>query len=257
MIIDMKTFVTNRDGNKIVTVVEGPKVKGKLAFVMHGLSGNKERITVRSVAEAFLENGYTVVTWDAVHTFGESTGGKFEDATITNYYVDLEDVIQWASTQDWYSEPFVLAGHSLGGIGTAMFAEKYPEKVSALAPLSTIISGKLSLQTREADFEKWKRDGIKTEISHDGKRTKILKWSHMEDRLKYDLLEDVERLTMPVLMIVGDRDISAPPEHQRILFDKLPGRKEIHIIKGAEHSFYEPSEQIELKQIVKNWIATI
>jgi len=253
----MKTFVTNRDGNKIATVVEGPAVKGKLAFVMHGLSGSKDRHTVRLVAEAFLENGYTVVTWDAVNTYGESIGGKPEDATTTDHYEDLEDVIKWSSTQDWYSEPFVLAGHSLGGIGTALFAEKYPEKVSALAPLSTVVSGKLKLQTKDSDFEKWKRDGVRVEMSHDGLRKKVLKWNHMVDALKYDLLDNVDKLTMPVLLVVGENDTSTPIAHQQILFDKLPGRKEIHIIKGAEHSFYEPNEQIELKQIVKDWIATL
>ena len=253
----MKTFVTNRDGNKIATVVEGPEVKGKLAFVMHGLSGRKDEKPIRSIIESFVEDDYTVVSFDAVHTFGESTGGLYEDATITNYYADLEDVINWASTQDWYSEPFALAGHSLGAICVALFAQKYPEKVSALAPLSTVISGKFSLQTQESDFDRWKREGTKTEMSHDGLRKKVLKWSHMEDRLKYDLLDNVDKLAMPVLMAVGEFDDITPIAQQQILFDKLPGKKEFHIIKGAEHSFYEPNEQIELKQIVKNWIATL
>ena len=41
----------------------------------------------------------------------------------------------------WYGEPFVLVGHSLGGISTALFAENYPDKVKALAPISTVVSG--------------------------------------------------------------------------------------------------------------------
>ena len=93
---------------------------------MHGLGGNKTQGHIRAMTEAFLESGYTVVTWDAVHTFGVSEGSNYEDATITNYYSDLEDVIAWAVPQSWYSEPFTLCGHSLGGISVALFAEKYP-----------------------------------------------------------------------------------------------------------------------------------
>ncbi|MCA1807000.1 MAG: alpha/beta hydrolase, partial [Actinobacteria bacterium] len=178
----MKLFIKNRDGNEVSVVVENPDNPGKLAFVMHGLSGNKEQPHVRAMVEAFLENGYTVVTWDAVHTFGESKGGLYEDATITNYYADLEDVIAWAEKQDWYVEPFVLCGHSLGGISTALFAQKYPEKVKALAPISTVVSGKLSFETKGDDLESWKREGVQVSKSHDGKRVKRLKWSHMEDR---------------------------------------------------------------------------
>jgi pimeloyl-ACP methyl ester carboxylesterase len=253
----MKTFINNRDGNKICVVVEEQQTTTKLAFVMHGLSGNKEEPHVRAMVEAFLEDGYTVVTWDAVHTFGESEGGDYEDATTSNYYADLEDVIRWAEKQSWYSEPFVLCGHSLGGISTALYAEKYPEKVSALAPISTVVSGELSLETKAHDLEAWKRSGIKVDMSRDGKLEKRLKWSHMEDRLKYDLLKDADKLTMPVLLAVGEKDTSTPPEHQQILFDALPGKKEMDVVAGALHSFYEPHEQQELKQIVKQWLQTL
>lgn len=253
----MKTFIKNRDGNEVAVVVQESDVTGKLAFVMHGLGGSKEQPHMLAMIEAFTDNGYTVVSWDAVHTFGESKGGLYEDATITNYYADLEDVIAWAKSQAWYTEPFVLCGHSLGGISTALFAEKYPEKIKALAPLSAVVSGKLSLQTKADDLETWERDGIRVTMSHDGKREKRLKWSHIEDRLKYDLLENVDKLTMPVLLIVGEKDDPTPPEHQQILFEQLPGKKEIHVIKGALHSFYEPHEQQEVKQLVSNWLKTI
>jgi pimeloyl-ACP methyl ester carboxylesterase len=255
----MKKFIKNRDGKKVCVVVEGPDTPAKLVFVMHGLGGDKAQGHIRAMAEAFIESGYTVVTFDTTNTFGESDG-NYEDATTTNYYADLEDVIQWATSQHWYKEPFVLVGHSLGGISTAMFAEKHPEKVKALAPISTVVSGKLSWEAHKMfpgeteNLDEWRRDGIRVTMSHDGKIEKRLKWSHMEDRLKYDLLPEANKLTMPVLMIVGEKDNSTPLVHQQILFDKLPGPKELHEIKGALHSFYEPQERDELKQLFKKWI---
>lgn len=254
----MKTFIEDRDGKKLCVVVEGPQDgPGKLAFVMHGLGGNKEQAHIRAMAEAFLELEYTVVTFDAAHTFGESEG-EYEDATITNYHADLEDVIAWAAAQRWYVEPFVLCGHSLGGISVALFAEEYPRKVRALAPISTVVSGALTFETHQMfpgleDLDQWKRDGFTVTKSHDGKRQKRLKWSHMEDRLKYDLLPGAGKLTMPVIMIVGEKDDRTPLLHERQLYDKLPGPKEIHVIPGARHSFYEPAEQAELKQLIKTW----
>ncbi len=251
----MKAFILNREGKKIAVVVEDKTSAGGLAFVMHGLGGWKEQLHVQAFAQAFRENDFTVVLFDATHSFGESEG-DYADATTTNYYQDLEDVINWAKTQTWYQEPFWLAGHSLGGISVALFGENYPDKVKALAPISTVVSGKISAESSEKEYlEEWKRTGwlSRPSLSRPG-LIKKLKWSEMEDRMKYDLLPKASKLTMPVLMIVGDRDYGTPPEHQKILYGALPGEKELHIIKGAPHTFMEPEHLKEITSIFDKWI---
>lgn len=142
----------------MVAIVEESLASQGLAFVMHGLGGFKEQPHIRVMAEAFKQKGLTVVTFDTTNSIGESDG-KYEDATTTNYYEDLEDVIVWASRQPWYKKPFYLAGHSLGGICTALFSEKYPDKVKALAPISTVVSGKLSTQRGEKKRRTAKMEG--------------------------------------------------------------------------------------------------
>jgi len=63
-----------------------------LVFVVHGLGGFKEQIHIKAMVDAFHDAGYTVVSHDAANTLGES-GGKMEDATLTNYYEDFLDVV--------------------------------------------------------------------------------------------------------------------------------------------------------------------
>ncbi len=254
----MKTFIKNRNDKNVVVVVEENKNSKGLVFVMHGLGGFKEQSHIQTFAQAFKDNGFTVVLFDATHACGESEG-KYEDATTTNYNEDLEDVINWAKTQGWYKEPFWLVGHSLGGMSTALYAEKHPKEVKALAPISTVISAKLSVETKKSRgfFDEWKKTGwlIKDSGSRPG-QVKKLKWSFIEDRIKHDynLLPEANKLTMPVLLIVGDKDKSTPPEHQKMLFDKLSGKKELHVIKGALHTFRELKHLEEIKTIFDNWI---
>lgn len=238
-------------------VVEQPENPQGLAFVMHGLGGNKEQPHIRTIAETFLENGYTVVTFDTTNTYGESDG-RYEDATITNYYADLEDVIDWARNQDWFVEPFVLAGQSLGGICVAWYAENYPQRVKGLFPHATVVSGELSKERyTQEELIDWQKTGWQEwESSTQPGLRKRLPWSHMEDRLKYDLLPNVSKLDMPVLLIVGSEDTSTPPRHQQLLYDALPGKKELHIVEGAPHSLREATHLAELKQILDNWIKT-
>lgn len=253
-----KIFIKNRKGQNISVIVERKSNQKRLAFVMHGLGGFKEQDHIVAFADAFKDRDFTVVRFDTTNTFGESDG-KYEDATITNYYEDLEDVIRWAESQDWYREPFVLSGHSLGGICTAFFAEKYPKKVLAIAPISTVVSGKLSVEAhkrfKSEEFASWEKTGwLEKESNSKPGIIKRLPWSHIADRLKYDLLPEVSKLTMPTLLIVGENDTSTPPDQIEALYQALPGKKEFHIIKNAPHTFREKKHLEEVRNLFVDWI---
>jgi|SRR3989344_5278651 len=251
-------FIKNRKMQNLSVIVEKNDIQQGLVLVMHGLGGFKEQNHIKIIADAFKEKGYTVVRFDTTNTLGESDG-EYEKATVTNYYEDLEDIISWAKTQEWYQVPFCLAGHSIGGLCTALYAERYPEQVLALAPISPVVSGKLSMKAHKLyepeELEMWKTTGwFITKSASKPNVTKKLEWSHMEDRLKYDLLPDVSRLTMPVLLIVGENDKSTPPDQVQILFDALSGPKELHVIKDAPHTFRDTQHLDEIKRLLLNWI---
>ena len=252
-----KINIKNRKNQNISVLTEIFDNNGKLVFIMHGLGGSKSQSAIEYFSKAFAECNYNIVRFDTTNTYGESDG-RYEDATTTNYYEDLEDVISWSMKQDWYKEPFVLAGHSLGGMSIGLFAEKYPEKVRALAPISTVVSGELSVKNKPDSIKEWEKTGWKiSERKSKPGSYKKLPWAHMEDRLKYNLLDNVKNLTMPVLMIVGENDESTPVEHQRILFNRLSGKKEIHIINGAENTFMEKSHLERVKAIMINWVKAL
>lgn len=249
-----KVTIQNRKNQKVVLILEKSENQKGLAFVMHGLGGFKEQPHIETFAKAFSDAGYTVIRFDTTDTYGESDG-NYADATTTNYFEDLEDVISWAKSQPWYQEPFCLSGHSLGGISTALYAEKHPEKVKGLAPISTVVSGKLSLKTfPKEELENWKKTGWREEASESiPGLIKKLKWSHIEDRMKYDLLPEAGKLTMPVLFIVGEKDKHLYESKQ--LFAAITGnKKELHIIKGAPHTFRKPEHLAEIKEIFDSWI---
>lgn len=245
--------ILNRKNQKLIIILEiNPKSKG-LVFILHGLGGSKDQPHMQVMFNSFKDAGYNVVNIDATNSFGESEG-KLEDATTTGFYEDLEDVISWAGKQKWYEEPFILAGHSLGAMSCALFAQKYPNKVKALAPISTVVSWELSSKIKSPeDLEDWKKKGVREWVSHTGK-IKRLKWQFVEDRMQYNLLENINTLTMPILLIVGELDSSTPVEHQQYFYERLPGKKEIHIINNCEHTFRTEEELKLLRNYLDNWV---
>lgn len=86
-----------------------------------------------------------------------------------------------------------------------------------------------------------------------------LPWSHMEERLTHDLKLKTNKLTMPILFVVGENDTSCPPYQQQAFCDLLPKetKKEIHIIAGAPHTFKETGHLNQLENIFSNWLKKI
>ena len=182
---------------------------------------------------------------------------------MQRHYNDLVDGTAWAKTQPWFITPFVIAGHSLGGYAVARYAEEHPEEVKAVFPFANVVSGELSFEANERSkperLKEWKETGwfIRTSNSKPGTVMR-LPWSHMEERLNHDLRPHADRLTMPVLMIVGTEDDSTPPDHQQIFFDLIPGNeKELHIIDGAPHTMKSPEDLAQVKEILDAWIKKI
>lgn len=227
-----KIFIKNRKQQNLSVVIENELGMGWLVFVMHGLWDSKDSLHITQYGEVFLNHDFVLVRFDTTNTFGESDG-QFENATLTNYFEDLEDVIKWASNENFYKENFILLWHSLWAISCALYAQKNHKKVVSLILISTPINYALSSSTYSTEeLNKWENSGFLIE-DWDGFIVK-LKRNYMEDKKQYDLLKNPDKFTMPVLMIAWENDQVTPLNHQKTLFAKIQSEKKFFIIKGLE-----------------------
>lgn len=251
--------IKNRKNKNVAVSIENEQGKNGLVFIAHGLSSTYNHAHIQKYAEAFLEDDYVVVRHDATNSLGQSDG-EIKDATLTSYYEDFEDVINWASSQPWYKEPFVVAGHSLGGACNLIFTYKNPEKIKALAPTSAFLVGEITLGAYDKEtMDKWEKDGYRLEESKS--RPGIIKrfnWTFVEDLRKYNLLEKAQLVKAPTLLIVGEKDILTPLQSQIDLYNKISSaKKELHIVKGSEHTYMTKEHLDEVKNIFKKWLEKI
>jgi len=253
--------IKNRYNLEIVGYVEIPEEPIGLAFTLHGLGSTKETPNITYLVDTFLKHNYIVVNFDATNSVGGS-GGRYEYSTFGKHYEDLVDVISWAKNQEWYKEPFVLAGHSMGGYAVLQYAEDYPNEVKSVFAFAPTISGELSVKAKEKysreDFNKWKETGwqIRESKSIPGV-IKKLPWSHMEERMNHNLLINVKKLNMPVAILVGDKDEQCPLEQQEILFDSLTTKKDLYTIIGAPHTFRTEDDLNSLKKYLDIWLRNL
>jgi len=250
-----KLFIKNRKNQKIAVLVERAKTPHGLVFVMHGMGDSKDSDHIKTFVKCFFDNNYTVVRFDATGSFGESDG-KFENANILTYYEDLEDVLNWSKSRDFYQEPFILCGHSLGATSSVFYAENNPNLIKAVFSASAVINAELSKKNYSLEeLYNWEKTGWITE-DWDGFEAKF-KWSYMQAKEKFDLLEMANKLNVPTFLVVGELDNNTPPKNQQILFDKLPSRKELYVIKNAPHTFKDKEHLNEVYKVLDEWIKSI
>lgn len=255
-----KFEIKNRKGLKIIGDVLMPKNPIGLSFVLHGHGGFRKQDHIQILAQTLFENKYTVVNFDATNSIGES-GGKYEDSSLENHYTDLVDVINWAKTQSWYQEPFVLAGHSLGGYAVARYAEEFPKEVKAVFPYAAVFSGRDNFEADKLanpeEMRNWEKTGWKLKISTSKPGVEMrLPWSYVQEKMHHDLKPNAKNLTMPILFVVGENDAPCRPDIQKDFYNLLPigTEKEFHIIKGAPHTFREKEHLEQLKNIFDSWL---
>ncbi len=231
-----------------------------LAIIQHGYSSSMDAPHIRAMARTFQDNGFTTLSLDATHSFNASDG-DLEGNTIETHLHDLYDAIDWAREQEWFSAPFALAGHSLGGYTVLHYAQENPEDISLLFPCSAVTSGRKLAEAFERNlpegvFEEWKSKGFMEVESWDGSGKRGRRpFSWLAGMEGYDALERAPLLAMPVLMVVGSEDIPTPVDHQLALYSLLPSEdKEMHILPGSDHPFTKAEHRRKMAEILDTWL---
>ncbi len=251
--------VQNRNDISLAVVVTGSENRDGLAFVAHGLGGFKEQRHIVAMAEALEQLGYCVVRYDAANSIGES-GGQMQDATLTNYYADLEDIVEWASTQPFFQAPFFVGGHSLGAACSLLFAAQHSAQVRGIFPISCFVGGERYKKIiGEEKLAQWQKDGFIFEES--GSRPGVMKrlnWGLIEDLERYDLVaNEAAQIDVPTLLVVGTKDVGTPPEFQEQLKQNISSPCELHLIGEMEHNPKTDAELEELQAVLTTWVKSL
>ncbi len=246
--------IKNRHGLDLFIRFNGETNSKPLALLAHGLSDVHDSSALRAMTSALIEGGYNVLVWDATHTGHGRSGGSLRDATVTKAYQDLADVAAWAEQQPWWSNTFVLAGHSLGGAAALIYAGATPELISRLILIAPLVSGKLAAKRINILVRIWWR--ITRRLLHPGSPTRsFLGYNLLRDGLKYDGRLLASRLRVPTVIIVGGADRITPSNESMLLHHEIaPDLRHLVIIPHADHLFGASLHDLEAVMKTALWV---
>ncbi len=233
--------------------------------------------------ENLVEAGYRVIKYDR-RGFGASSKpwGGYDYDTLTN---DLNEIIIQLALQD-----VILVGFSMGGGEVVRYASQYgPDNIAGIVLISSIIPYMKKTADNPEGVDAVVFEDMLKAIQHDrigflnefGKKffgvdevntpvsTPLLNYylqlgskasqrSTVECAKSFsstDFRSDVEKITVPVLIIHGDADSTVPIDASSNRTARLLPNAEYKIYKGAPHGlFYTHREKLntDLLSFIKN-----
>lgn len=235
-----KVFVKNRKGLNMAVRVNIDENNTKLVFLQHGLSSRKEYPHMLVLEECFSKFGYNVVNFDATNSINESESSS-EGITVSGHCEDLEDVIAWAKTQDFYVEPFALAGQSLGAISVVRFAGKFANMVNFLVPISFPYYDKKDME--ESSFaQKILKQGYFDKVSKSTGKILHMTMEFVKDMENLDLKPQIKNITADTYVIIGSKDTEKHKRNSKALYKMLTCKKEFYLLEGIPHDLANTPE---------------
>jgi pimeloyl-ACP methyl ester carboxylesterase len=204
------------------------KVNGDSVVILgHGYLSDKESRTNTALSEKLNAAGISTISYD-MYGHGDSEG-DIEYLTIGKVIANVLALYDYAKGQG-YSE-IGLSGSSYTGIVSLIAASKRDFAVLSLK--CPVFDSKRLWDSRHGPdgIRRWREEG---HIEAFGKR-----WDYgaYADASGYDMDSIASKITAPVIVIHGDKDVTVPIQHAKDIIAYVKGEKELVVIDGADHFF--------------------
>jgi len=188
-------------------------------------------------------------------------------SSVDEYVEWLHDYIRKQGYKD-----VVLVGHSLGGAVAQLYALKYGNELKALVLIGTgarlrvhpdILQTLRGMIGNKAAWRKYVEDEVaslepKVRQVLVAERMRIGPAVALNDFLccdKFDIMDRVQNIKVPTLVICGSQDEMTPPKFSRYLADKIGGAQLV-IIDGAPHGVTREKPK-EVNQAIESFVASL
>jgi len=238
-----RMIVLSSKGNLAAVIHYPEKKTERLAILCPGYLDSKDYKGVVGLAEALSKHGYATVRFDPTGTW--ESDGTISDYTTTQYLEDIRNILEHMLRQAGYRH-VLLGGHSRGGQVAFLYAARDP-RISLV--LGIMPSSKRTIMDQR--YEEWMKNGFS--VSHrdlPNNKDQIKEFrvpvSHLDDHNRYDVIEDMKRIRVPVILVAGELDNTCRPEYVRKIYDAANEPKIFVVIPGIGHNYRHNDAEVKI-----------
>ncbi len=243
MNIIKKEVIKSTKGNLSAAIHYPRQETEKLAIICSGFLDTKDYPSLIELANRLAERGYTAVRFDPTGVW--KSEGSIADYTTTQYLADVKSVLEHMLAGKKYTE-ILLGGHSRGGMVSIL----YTARDSRISKVFSIMS-----PVGLASGEEWNTAGMRYSKRDDPNGGDDVEFeipiSYLEDLNKYNVLKEVTKVKIPILLLAGELDAGITPVDVENLYEQANDPKIFEVIPNIGHDYRLHKEQVG---VVNNYI---
>ena len=241
-----------------ITTTAGHKLSGSLelptgltrgaALFAHCFTCTKQSKAAIAVSRALAARGIATLRFDFTGLGGSQ--GEFGRA---GFATDVSDLVAAAETlMERFGNKLLLVGHSLGGAAVLAAADDLGfDRIAGVATIGAPSDVPHALERIDGDI-----DAIKADGSGDvkiGGRPFSLSSEFLVKTESAKLLDEVQRLRAPILIMHSPTDAIVGIEHAGQLFQAAKHPKSFISLHGADHLLLEQSDAEFAASVIASW----
>ena len=233
--------LTSRNGHRLDHHLSSCGIEGApMVLVGHGVTSHHDRHYFVELCEALAARGMDALRFS--YAGNGSSGGRYEDATISNEVEDLRGVLDSLGPRK-----FAYVGHSMGG-AVGVLAAVADERIRALVSLAGMV--------RVQEFmERTFGDLVPDRDLMLGREGCPLTSGFLEDASSIgDVLGAASEISVPWLLVHGSADELVPFHDSVEAAEANPRMTNLVELEGADHRFSE--RHPDLLEAVVPWLAS-
>ena len=243
----------DRHGHAIAAILstpDGPTTQ--LAVLCHGFLSGKNSTTNRTLTRLLNERGLATFRFDF---FGQgNSDGPFENITTSLALHQAEAALDLVAARGYAR--IGLVGSSFGGLVAILTAAQRRDIVCLALKCPVVdFAEELRVTLGPEELVRWQATDTIPNIMGGPDRIR-LRYDFYEDCFRQIAYGPAERITVPTLVVQGEKDECVPLHQSRRLYHALKGLKRLDLLPDADHQFTRREDFHVMTTSISEWIVT-